>query len=81
MHSSNSTLAALVSGDRQKLKALGNRYGVRHTFTYDKVDQLFRSGEIDAGFIALPNNMHKEYTVRATEAGLHVLCESRSLSP
>jgi hypothetical protein len=74
-HSSNSTLAALVSGDRQKLKALGNRYGVRHTFTYDKVDRLFRSGEIDAGFIALPNNMHKEYTVRATEAGLHVLCE------
>lgn len=72
---SNSTLAALVSSDRQKLKSLGKRYGVQHTCTYDEVDDLFASGEIDAVFIALPNNMHKDYTVRAANAGLHVLCE------
>lgn len=72
---SNSTLAALVSSDRQKLKSLSKRYGVQHTCTYDEVDDLFASGEIDAVFIALPNNMHKDYTVRAANAGLHVLCE------
>ena len=71
----NSTLAALVSGEQKKLKQLSRRYGVSHTCGYDGVDELFASGEIDAVYIALPNDMHKEYTIRAARAGLHVLCE------
>jgi predicted dehydrogenase len=71
----NSRLAALVSGERKKLDALGRRYGVERLCGYDGVDELFASGEIDAVYIALPNNMHKEFTVRAARAGLHVLCE------
>jgi len=71
----NSILAALVSGDQAKLKQLGRRYGVQRLCGYDDVDELFASGEIDAVYIALPNDMHKEYTVRAARAGLHVLCE------
>ena len=71
----NSVLAALVSGEEKKLKQLGRRYGVRRLCGYDGVDELFASGEIDAVYIALPNDMHKEYTVRAARAGLHVLCE------
>ncbi len=71
----NSTLAALVSSETKKLKQLSRRYGVPRTCSYDDVDELFASGEIDAVYIALPNDMHKEYTVRAARAGLHVLCE------
>lgn len=71
----NSTLAALVSSDPKKLKQLSRRYGVTRTCSYDDVDELFSSGEIDAVYIALPNDMHKEYTIRAARAGLHVLCE------
>jgi glucose-fructose oxidoreductase len=71
----NSTLAALVSGDEKKLKQLGRRYGVKRLCKYDDVDELFASGEIDAVYIALPNDMHKDYTLRAARAGLHVLCE------
>jgi glucose-fructose oxidoreductase len=71
----NSTLAALVSGEQKKLKQLSRRYGVSRTCGYDGVDELFASGEIDAVYIALPNEMHKEYTIRAARAGLHVLCE------
>jgi predicted dehydrogenase len=71
----NSTLAALVSGEQKKLKQLSRRYGVTRTCGYDGVDELFASGEIDAVYIALPNDMHKEYTMRAARAGLHVLCE------
>jgi predicted dehydrogenase len=71
----NSVLAALVSGEEKKLKQLGRRYGVKRLCGYEDVDELFASGEIDAVYIALPNDMHKEYTVRAARAGLHVLCE------
>jgi predicted dehydrogenase len=42
---------------------------------YEEADLLFRSGDIDAVYIALPNDQHKEWTVRAARAGLHVLCE------
>jgi predicted dehydrogenase len=71
----NSTLAALVSSEPKKLKQLSRRYGVQRTCDYDEVDDLFASGEIDAVYIALPNDMHRDYTVRAARAGLHVLCE------
>lgn len=71
----NSELKALVSGDPQKLKVLGRKYGVKTLCAYDEVDDLFASGEIDAVYIGLPNSLHKDYTVRAADAGLHVLCE------
>lgn len=71
----NSVLAALVSGEKKKLEQLGRRYGVQRLCGYDDVDELFASGEIDAVYIALPNDMHQEYTVRAARAGIHVLCE------
>lgn len=71
----NSELAALVSDDPIKLKKLSRMYDVERACTYDEYDHLLRSGEIDAVFIALPNHLHREYTVRAAQAGIHVLCE------
>jgi predicted dehydrogenase len=71
----NSILAALVSNEKNKLQQLGRRYRVQNLCDYSEVDELFGSGEIDAVYIALPNNMHREYTLRAASAGLHVLCE------
>lgn len=73
--SRNSVLAALVSGEQKKLKELGRRYRVPHVCGYDELDELFASGEIDAVYIALPNDMHKEYAIKAARAGLHILCE------
>ncbi len=70
-----SELAALVSSDPKKLAELGEKYGVEHRYSYDQYDQCLTSGEVDAVFIALPNHMHCEYTVRAAERGVHVLCE------
>jgi predicted dehydrogenase len=71
----NSKLAALVSDDDEKLKKLGKRYGVDLLCKYADADKLFASGAIDAVYIALPNSLHREYAVKAAEAGLHVLCE------
>ena len=71
----NSELTALVSGNRKKLDVLGKRYRVPHIAWYDQYDDLMRSGAIDAVYIALPNSLHAEYSIRAAEAGVHVLCE------
>ena len=73
--SKNSELVALISDDVTKLKKLSKTYHVPITGTYDDYDALLRSGEIDAVYIALPNHMHCDYTVRAAQAGIHVLCE------
>jgi predicted dehydrogenase len=70
----NSRLVALVSGDTAKRRALGKMYGVA-TYSYDEYDALLASGDIDAVYIALPNHLHREFTVRAARAGVHVLCE------
>ena len=66
-------LAALVSTDEVKLKELGEKYGIEHCYT--DYDACLASGEIDAVYVAVPNHLHCEYTVRAAEAGIHVLCE------
>jgi predicted dehydrogenase len=68
-------LTALVSDTPAKLKQLGRRYGVKHLCSYDDARDLFLSGDIDAVYIALPNTMHAAWTLRAADAGLHVLCE------
>jgi predicted dehydrogenase len=69
----NSRLTALVSDDRAKRKALAARYRVEHTFSYDQYDACLE--QVDAVYLALPNSLHAEYTIRAARAGVHVLCE------
>lgn len=71
----NSALTALVSDDPEKLRQLSRRYHVKLTYSYDQYEECLRSGEIDAVYIALPNSMHAEYSIRAANAGVHVLCE------
>jgi predicted dehydrogenase len=71
----NSELVALVSGDADKRKQLGEHYGVTHRYSYAQYDECLRSGAVDAVYIALPDPLHREYTVRAAQAGVHVLCE------
>jgi len=69
----NSELVALVSGDPEKLRTLGRKYGVRQLFGYEDLDQAL--AVVDAIYIALPNTLHRAYTEAAAAAGVHVLCE------
>jgi glucose-fructose oxidoreductase len=71
----NSELAALVSDDAEKLKALGRKYKVEALYSYDEFDRCLGQGGVDAVVIALPNTMHRAYTEAAANAGVHVLCE------
>jgi predicted dehydrogenase len=69
----NSELFALVSGDRDKLKTLGEEYSLKHLYSYKDYGRALSN--VDAVYLALPNHLHREYAVRAAAAGVHVLCE------
>src|SRR3954465_14052825 len=71
----NSRLAALVSGDPVKLEELGAKYHVDRCYSYERYDEMLKSGDVDAVYIATPNSLHAEYAIRAAQAGKHVLCE------
>ena len=69
----NSKLVALVSDDAGKRRTLARRYGIERVYTYAAFEEC--AEHVDAVYIALPNAMHADFTIRAARAGLHVLCE------
>jgi len=75
--SKESKIVALVSGHRPKAERMAAEYGVnsRAIYNYENYDTIADNPEIDAVYIALPNGMHAEYTIRAAKAGKHVLSE------
>ena len=77
MVSKHVRVTALVSADREKARTVAAQYGVPETHLYDyaNFDRLRDNPDVDAVYIVLPNSMHLEYTLRAAQAGKHVLCE------
>lgn len=74
-HSKKAKLVAVVSGDLKKAKRLAARFGAGASYHYDDYDRCLANPEVDAVFIATNNGTHPRYSVRAAEAGRHVLCE------
>jgi xylose dehydrogenase (NAD/NADP) len=66
-------VTAIASRDIQKARETANRFGIQNS--YGSYEKLLSDPEIDAIYIPLPNHMHKEWTIRAAEAGKHILCE------
>jgi len=75
--SQSGRLTALVSGHREKAEKQAAMYNVPSPsiYSYENFDEIAQDKQIDAVYIALPNSMHAEYTIRAAKAGKHVLCE------
>jgi predicted dehydrogenase len=75
--SQSGKIVALVSGHRDKAEKQAAMYGVSSSaiYNYENMDAIGENKEIDAVYIALPNSMHAEYTIRSAKAGKHVLSE------
>ena len=71
----NSELVALVSGDKEKLKRLGEEYNIEKCYLYSEFEQCLRNGEVDAIYICTPNFYHRNIMEMAAKYGIHVLCE------
>src|SRR6267154_4204575 len=75
--STSSRITGLVSGHRDKAERIAAQYGVPKSsiYSYEEMDRIRDDKTIDAVYVALPNSMHAEYTIRSAKAGKHVLCE------
>ncbi|WAP66788.1 Gfo/Idh/MocA family protein [Jiella pelagia] len=71
----NSQMTAIITGNEEAAAKLSNFYDIPHRFTYDRYDEALQSGLFDAVYIALPNHLHADYTIRALKRGIHALVE------
>lgn len=70
-------LAGIVSGTPDKRTKWAAKYSIpeKNIYTYETFDKIKDNPDIDVIYVVLPNGMHAEYSVRAAQAGKHVLCE------
>ena len=73
----SSRITALVSGTPEKLRRFSAQYGVPESglYSYETFDQIRDNPDVDIVYVILPVGLHAEYTIRAAQAGKHVLCE------
>jgi predicted dehydrogenase len=68
-----SEIAAVASRDRQKAEEAARKLGIPKA--YGSYQELLQDREIEAVYNPLPNHLHVSWSIKAAEAGKHVLCE------
>ena len=66
-------IAGIASRDRARAEEAARRLGIPKA--YGSYDEMLRDPEIEAVYNPLPNHLHVPFSIRAAEAGKHVLCE------
>jgi predicted dehydrogenase len=66
-------VAAIASRSVEKARAAAARFGIARS--YGSYTELIADPDIDAIYNPLPNHLHVPWSIRALEAGKHVLCE------
>ena len=66
-------VTAICSRNAEQARHIAGQLGIEKA--YSSYDELLADPEIDAVYNPLPNHMHVEWTLKALQAGKHVLCE------
>jgi len=66
-------IVAVASRNDERAKLSATRFGIERA--YHDYQTLINDSDVDAVYIALPNHLHRMWTMRAAEAGKHILCE------
>ncbi|MDX6414657.1 MAG: D-xylose 1-dehydrogenase D-xylono,5-lactone-forming [Gaiellaceae bacterium] len=71
--SEKAELIAVASRDLTRAEEYAREWKIERA--YGSYDALLADPEVEAVYISLPNTLHCEWSIRALEAGRHVLCE------
>ena len=73
----NCYLSGVVTGTPEKAVKWSKEYNLKqgNMYSYHNYDEIADNPDIDIIYVVLPNSMHAEYSIRALEAGKHVICE------
>ena len=63
----------MASRDAQRAEEYAREWEIDRA--YGSYDALLEDDDVEAVYISLPNTLHCEWSIRAVEAGKHVLCE------
>jgi len=66
-------LIAVASRDQGRAEEYARKWEIERA--YGSYDALLEDPDVEAVYISLPNTLHCEWSIRAVEAGKHVLCE------
>jgi len=66
-------VAAVASRDHARAEAYAAEHGIARA--HGSYEALLADPDVDAVYVSLPNSLHVEWSIRALEAGKHVLCE------
>jgi D-xylose 1-dehydrogenase (NADP+, D-xylono-1,5-lactone-forming) len=66
-------LVAVASREQSRAEEYARKWRIERA--YGSYEALLEDQDIDAVYISLPNSMHVEWSIRAVDAGKHVLCE------
>jgi predicted dehydrogenase len=66
-------LMGVASREQTRAERVARELGAQKAFS--SYDEMLASREIDAVYIALPNSLHAEWSLKAAKAGKHILCE------
>ena len=70
-------LAGIITGTPSKAETWKSKYNIpdKNIYNYDTMHQLADNPDIDVVYVVTPNALHAEHTIKAAQAGKHVLCE------
>jgi len=67
------TVVAVASRDRSRAEQYAREHGLERA--HGSYEALLEDPDVDAVYVSLPNSLHVPWSIRALEAGKHVLCE------
>ena len=76
----NARLLAISSSNASKLEYFKNKYKINNNYIFKRYEDLLNCKDVDVVYIALPNNLHYEWIIKAIKSNKKILVEKPALT-